>query len=170
MLLTSCCDLLQANRILAAQQHDGNSSLSHPGLMEQLRQQIGLTKVKFANAVRALKLQQTSLDSCLPSESAWSTAPAGGSHVTSIAVESVCSEDVYYATLAVQQALQQLPETEASFIQHMYGLQDGLAKNRTQVRHIAEILCVSHCFKHRVHVNSTLMSDMGFAQPKMTAL
>jgi len=44
-----------------------------------------------------------------------------------------CDEDTQCAALAVQAVVQRLPEREALFIQHMYGLEDGFAKNRMQV-------------------------------------
>lgn len=144
--------MLQANRIVAAQQQHPDGTQVQAHLMEQVRLQVGLTKIRFANAMRASKMQEMSLDS--PPPTAAIASDGADALLETIAADEAVGleDDVCLANLAVQQALQQLPQREATFIQHMYGLVDGIPMNRAQVRPIICPICIrdTPISRHRV--------------------
>lgn len=132
---------------MAAQQQYSGSIQSNPEVLEKIRHQLGLTEIGFTNALRALKMQEFSLDSSPITSTPSGKEQQGDSHLDSIAAPEAVSvdDDANHAEVAVQEALQQLPGAEASFIQHMYGLQTGVALKRKQVTQLLSLYILASC-------------------------
>lgn len=127
--------MLQANKVLAAQERLAIDGVRNPAECEQLRIAAGLTPLKFKNAMHAVRLHQVSLDNPVQCTTTSGKAMAEQDLVENIPAEEddALNEESCLAALEVRQALLQLPDQEATFIRHKYGLLDGHAKSRLQV-------------------------------------
>ena len=129
--------LLQVYKTLTAQQQLNVDSVHNPAAFRQLQEAAGLTQSEFRNALRAVKLQQVSLDSPVQRSTASGKALVEQQLADSIPAEEAVgmSDDACFAAIEVQRALLQLPKLEAAFIRLKYGLQDGSPKSCAQVLH-----------------------------------
>ena len=126
---------VQAKKVLAAQERLAIGSVRNPADSERLRIAAGLTPLKFKRALHAARLHQVSLDNPVQHTTASGSALAEQDLLESIPAEAddALNEESCLAALEVRQALLQLPDQEAAFIRHKYGLLDGLPKSRLEV-------------------------------------